>query len=133
LREEQRGLVLTLSGSVLFSSGKATLLPSAQDRLTQVAEALRESKHQLITIEGHTDSRGSLSFNQVLSAQRAEAVRHFLVSRGIAPERIRAVGMGPDRPVAENRTAEGRANNRRVEIVLSPVPKTPEDPSYGRR
>jgi outer membrane protein OmpA-like peptidoglycan-associated protein len=119
LRQEARGLVLTLSGSVLFASGQWTLLPSATKRLESVAEAIKAAGlRDPIVIEGHTDSRGSNAANALLSQRRAEAVREFLVARGVPADRLVARGVGEDRPVAENRSAEGRANNRRVEIVL---------------
>ena len=117
VKEEERGLVMTLPGDILFATGQATLLASAQLKLSQVAEALKDSSQRL-AIEGHTDSRGSVSFNDDLSYRRASAVRDFLVSRGIAPERCQVAGYGKSRPVAENRTADGRAQNRRVEIIV---------------
>jgi outer membrane protein OmpA-like peptidoglycan-associated protein len=121
VREDARGTVLTLSGSVLFASGQTELLPSARNRLSEVAEALKQSDNAL-TIEGHTDAQGPDSYNEELSLQRAEQVRDFLVSRGVTPDRITVRGMGEYRPVATNSTPEGRANNRRVEIVLQRSP-----------
>ena len=118
IKEEARGLVITLSGSVLFASNKSELLPAAQNRLNQVADALMATKDRKLTVEGHTDSQGSSSYNQVLSQQRADAVRSYLISRGYPSELIQAHGIGKDRPVADNASAEGRANNRRVEIVV---------------
>lgn len=120
VREEQRGMVITLSGEVLFATGESTLLPIAQQRLDQVAQALQTQGSRRIVVEGHTDSRGSSTTNQALSQSRAQAVRAYLVSRGVRPEMIEAVGLGPSRPVADNETAEGRANNRRVEIIIQP-------------
>jgi outer membrane protein OmpA-like peptidoglycan-associated protein len=116
-KEDARGLVITLSGSVLFRSNDATLMPGAQSRLDQVADAL-VAKGQAVVIEGYTDSRGSQSTNLDLSQRRAEAVRVYLVSRGFPSEKISARGMGPDHPIADNSSVEGRANNRRVEIVI---------------
>jgi outer membrane protein OmpA-like peptidoglycan-associated protein len=75
-----------------------------------------------MVVEGHTDSQGGSAFNQDLSQHRAEAVRDYLVSRGIAADRITAQGFGPTRAVADNGSSEGRANNRRVEIVVQPTP-----------
>jgi outer membrane protein OmpA-like peptidoglycan-associated protein len=118
VKEEARGLVITLSGSVLFASNKSALLPAAQDRLNQVAEALLATKDRKLTVEGHTDSQGSSSYNQQLSQQRADAVRSYIVSRGYPSDLIQAQGIGKDRPVADNGSAEGRANNRRVEIII---------------
>jgi outer membrane protein OmpA-like peptidoglycan-associated protein len=117
-KEEERGMVITLSGSVLFRSNDATLLPAAQARLDQVADAL-VAKGQNVVIEGYTDSKGSQSSNMSLSQRRADSVRFYLVSRGFPSEKILARGMGPDRPIAENTSAEGRANNRRVEIIIA--------------
>jgi outer membrane protein OmpA-like peptidoglycan-associated protein len=120
-KEDARGMVITLSGSVLFRTNDATLLPGAQTRLDEVATAL-VAKKQDVVIEGYTDSRGSQSTNMSLSQRRAESVRGYLVSRGFPAEKISAKGMGPERPIAENGTAEGRANNRRVEIVIAKAP-----------
>jgi outer membrane protein OmpA-like peptidoglycan-associated protein len=118
VKEEERGLVITLNGAVLFATGQSTLLPIAADRLQQVAEALNDNPQGKIVVEGHTDSTGPLSLNEELSRRRAEAVREFLIHHGVASERIRAAGLGPSRPVADNKSPEGRANNRRVEIVI---------------
>jgi outer membrane protein OmpA-like peptidoglycan-associated protein len=117
-KEEERGMVITLSGSVLFRSNDADLLPAAQGRLDQVAQAL-VAKNKTVVVEGYTDSKGSQRTNMSLSLRRAESVRAYLVNRGFPTEKISARGMGPDRPVADNANAEGRANNRRVEIVIA--------------
>ncbi len=119
VKEEARGLVITLSGSVIFASNTSELSPAAQQRLNQVADALLVTKEKRLTVEGHTDSRGPSSYNVQLSQQRANAVRSYLVSRGYPSDLIQAQGVGEDRPVADNATAEGRANNRRVEIVVN--------------
>lgn len=119
VKEDARGLVITLSGSVLFASNKSELLPAAQDRLNQVTEALMaSSKERKLTIEGHTDAQGSSSHNQKLSQQRAEAVRAYIISRGYPADLITAQGIGKEKPIANNANAEGRANNRRVEIIV---------------
>lgn len=121
VKQEARGTVITLSGAVIFASGQAMLLPAAQSKLDQVAAALVEGESQgKILIEGHTDSRGSDELNRDLSTRRAEAVRSYLASKGVAADRMQSQGVGPSRPVADNETAEGRANNRRVEIVVQP-------------
>jgi outer membrane protein OmpA-like peptidoglycan-associated protein len=119
VKEESRGTVITLDGSVLFVSGKAELLPIAQKKLDDVAKALSEiDEQQKVTIEGHTDSNGNDDSNLRLSQQRADSVRTYLVSRGVKAERIQAVGKGEAQPVASNDSPEGRANNRRVEIII---------------
>jgi outer membrane protein OmpA-like peptidoglycan-associated protein len=123
VKQEPRGMVITLSGSVLFTSAKSDLLPGAQLKLNDVAKALTEQDpDSKIVVEGHTDSQGSAASNQDLSQRRAQSVRDYLVSRGIASDRITAAGFGPTRSIADNGTAEGRANNRRVEIVVQPNP-----------
>jgi outer membrane protein OmpA-like peptidoglycan-associated protein len=121
VKEESRGVVITLSGSVLFASGKSTLLPIAQEKLSDVAKALNDQGYKSLLVEGHTDAQGSADKNMVLSQERAEAVRSYLVSQGIPSDKIRAQGLGSSRPVADNSTNEGRANNRRVEIVVEPL------------
>jgi outer membrane protein OmpA-like peptidoglycan-associated protein len=121
VKNEPRGMVLTLSGSVLFITNKAELLPTAQIKLNEVADALlKQSPESKIVVEGYTDSQGTAPYNQELSQRRAQSVRDYLVTRGIASDRITSQGFGLTRPVAENSTAEGRANNRRVEIVVQP-------------
>lgn len=121
VKQESRGMVITLSGSVLFASNESTLLPAAMVKLNEVADALIKGNPDAnITVEGHTDSQGQHAYNMDLAKKRADAVRDQLVSRGVAADRIKAVGVGPDRPIADNKTAEGRANNRRVEIIVEP-------------
>lgn len=123
VKEEQRGTVITLTGSVLFPSNRNELLPTARSRLNDVAEALKIEPEREITIEGHTDNQGATDHNIELSQRRADSVRMYLISRGVPADKIQAVGLGPARPVADNRTAEGRANNRRVEIIIAPPEK----------
>jgi len=118
VKEEPRGTVITLSGGVLFASNKSQLLPGAQSSLNQVGEALKANEDKKVLIEGHTDSRGSDTTNQQLSKARADSVASYLISQGVGPDRITTAGLGPSRPVADNNTAEGRANNRRVEIII---------------
>jgi outer membrane protein OmpA-like peptidoglycan-associated protein len=119
VKEEQRGMVITLDGGVLFATAKATLLPVAEQRLAQVAEALQQQDDSKpITIEGHTDSMGTEEQNQRLSQERADAVRNFLIGKGVPSARIKSAGQGESRPIADNKTPEGRAMNRRVEIIV---------------
>jgi outer membrane protein OmpA-like peptidoglycan-associated protein len=122
IKEESRGLVITLSGSILFASNKFALLNSAMTKLDQVAEALMaQDSDRRMVVEGHTDSQGSDRINQPLSLNRASAVRDYLVTRGVASEKISAIGMGSSHPLLDNRNAENRANNRRVEIIIQPT------------
>jgi len=118
VRQDQENMIITLNGSVLFESGQTDLIPAATQRLQAVARVLRAHPDRRIVIEGHTDSRGGEGMNQELSYQRAERVREFLVRNGVPTDNVRAVGRGESEPIANNRTPEGRANNRRVEIVV---------------
>lgn len=122
VREEPRGVVITLSGEVLFATGQSALRDIARRRLDQVARALVDQGARGLIVEGHTDARGAAAANQQLSLTRAETVRTYLISQGIPDGAIQAFGLGATRPVASNDTAEGRANNRRVEIIVPPVP-----------
>jgi len=101
---------------VHFDFDKATIRPDARPVLDEAIGALKQAGNVTIITEGHTDSVGSPEYNQRLSERRARAVRDYMVSGGIAPTRIEAVGMGESKPVATNDTAEGRAENRRVEL-----------------
>ena len=123
-KDEERGMVITLSGGVLFRSNDAQLLPAAQTKLDDVAVALLTNGRP-VSIEGYTDSKGSQSRNIDLSQRRAESVRSYLITRGLQADRVVAKGMGPDRPIADNTSAEGRANNRRVEIVVAKIATQP--------
>ena len=107
---------VTLSSEVNFAFDSDALTPAAESTLDEVARRLREHTDVRIRIEGHTDSVGSAQYNQGLSERRANSVRTYLESQGIAGDRMIAVGYGEERPVASNDTDEGRALNRRVDI-----------------
>jgi outer membrane protein OmpA-like peptidoglycan-associated protein len=117
-QQTERGLLVTL-GDVLFETGKAQLLSPAFPRLDKLAEFLRQYPDRRLLIEGYTDSVGSDSYNLELSQRRAEAVRLALIQRGIDPGRIAIRGYGESYPVADNANTEGRALNRRVEVVIT--------------
>lgn len=106
---------LILEG-VNFETGKATLTTESEAILNGVAESLVANDTIRVQVTGHTDNTGSLALNRRLSLARAEAVRQYLISKGVAEDRLTARGLGPSEPVASNRTAEGRAQNRRVEL-----------------
>ncbi|HEK85870.1 MAG TPA: hypothetical protein ENO29_05910 [Candidatus Aminicenantes bacterium] len=112
-----RGLMLNLSG-VLFDVNKATLKPESQLKLAKLAGILMVFPDMKLSIEGHTDSTGPEELNLKLSNERARAVFEFLLSQGVAPERMKYQGFGSSRPVAPNDTEENRAKNRRVEVVF---------------
>jgi outer membrane protein OmpA-like peptidoglycan-associated protein len=121
VKEEPRGTVIVLPGSVLFASGEYKLTAEAQQKLGMIAETLRpQAQTHEILVEGHTDSKGTPSSNQLLSENRARAVMEFLISRGVPSTAITSVGIGQVRPMADNASSEGRANNRRVEIIIKP-------------
>jgi len=102
-----------------FDSGKATLRPSGQSILDEMALALQKVKGKKVEVIGHTDNIGLRETNLALSLARAEAVRTYLGGKGISPEMIMVSGQGPDRPVAENSSADGRARNRRIEFRVA--------------
>lgn len=129
-KQTERGLVLTLTGSVLFATGKSELMPTARKRLDDVIAALKDQK-RAITIVGHTDSVGSDDKNMALSQKRADSVRTYLTTHGIPEDRVTSEGAGETEPIADNKTAEGRANNRRVEIILSSAPNGSQQPMPG--
>lgn len=113
----ERGIVVTLS-DVLFATGSAELPRRGDDNLNRLVDFLNEYPDRRVLIEGHTDSVGSAASNQQLSLRRADAVRTYLIQRGVSRDRLSTVGMGQERPVASNETASGRQQNRRVEIII---------------
>lgn len=117
IRETERGLSVVL-GQGLFGVGQSELSSRAREEVGRIAAVLSQYPEHRIAVEGHTDATGSLELNQRLSEQRAAAVRAALVATGIDPGRVDTVGHGPRLPIADNATAEGRAQNRRVEIVI---------------
>ncbi len=115
-----QGILITLGDPELpFTPGKSTLPTPLPAALTQLAALLTQEPGLQVQIEGYTDNRGAAAANLTLSAQRAKAVKAALVKLGNTPERIQSRGMGASRPVADNRTAEGRGRNRRIEIYLT--------------
>ncbi len=119
VKDDDRGLVITLQGEVLFKTAKWDLKPGAMAKLDQITDALK-GKEQPITVFGYTDNVGTRDNNMELSQRRAESVRTYIISKGIPQDLVTATGAGPDSPVADNTSLEGRAQNRRVEIVVQP-------------
>ncbi|WP_142847816.1 OmpA family protein [Telmatospirillum sp. J64-1] len=122
-RQTQDGTTVVSLGDVLFEVGRAELQPGAFNRLQPLVNHLRNNPNQYAVIEGHTDSTGSSELNQRLSQERAEAVRQYLITAGIQPDRIVARGLGQDFPIASNETSAGRQQNRRVEVQISEAPE----------
>jgi outer membrane protein OmpA-like peptidoglycan-associated protein len=115
----ERGMLLKLGESELrFPTGTSTLPNEDLPSLDRIAELLAEHVDLQVRIEGYTDSQGDAQANLALSRERAEAVRQALLERGVAPARVTAEGMGAERPIADNATAPGRAQNRRVEVYV---------------
>lgn len=115
-REDETVIILT--GAVLFRSGESKLTPAARQRLQRVADALKMQNGKTIVIEGHTDAQGPEDFNETLSMQRAQSVKEFFVQQGLSEDQIQTEGRGESEPIATNETSAGRANNRRVEIIV---------------
>jgi len=119
-RPTDRGLVLTL-GDTLFATGKSELKSGATVNLDRLTAFMNEYPQRTASIEGYTDSMGSDEMNQSLSQRRADAVKGYLVGQGVSATRLSASGRGENSPVADNESAAGRQQNRRVEVVISPV------------
>lgn len=117
LRETDRGMVITL-GDVLFAMGETSMAEQAKSNLADVVELLQSEPNKRVRIEGHTDATGAQAVNLRISQQRADAVADEMIARGVNAERIESMGMGPDFPIASNDTAEGRSQNRRVDVIL---------------
>ncbi len=117
-RESARGLIVDI-GDVNFDTGKYELKADAREKLARMSGILIATPSLKVTVEGHTDSVGGDELNQKLSEQRAGSVRQYLVDSGFPPELITAQGFGKNRPVADNNTASGRQQNRRVEMIVS--------------
>ncbi|MGA9575634.1 MAG: OmpA family protein [Lysobacterales bacterium] len=116
-KQTERGLLITL-GDVLFEFNKSELKAGSARNLKPLADVLNERTDQKLIIEGHTDSVGTHAYNMILSEARAQSVANYLVDQGVDISRMTITGMGPDFPVADNATSEGRQLNRRVEVIL---------------
>ena len=114
-------LIVTLPQDILFETDSAALTGSLRSDLSTLARSLNEFPQSTVDIIGHADNTGEAAYNQDLSARRAQAVSRVLASNGVSPARLRAFGRGEDEPVASNLSPAGRAQNRRVEIVIRPT------------
>lgn len=113
-------LVVTLPQDILFAVDSTTLTGGLQNDLVSVAASLNRYPNTTVNVIGHTDNTGAAAYNQDLSQRRAQAVSSVLINAGVAPQRIRSIGRGEDAPVASNLTPQGQAQNRRVEIIITP-------------
>lgn len=114
-------LVLNMPGNITFATNSADVASGFYPVLNSVGLVLKKYNQTYVDVVGHTDSTGSAEFNQALSQRRAGSVSAYLQSQGVESARLMARGVGPSSPVASNTTTQGRALNRRVEIVLTPV------------
>ena len=117
-RPSEGEIAVNLTNDILFDVNSSSLRPDSQQTLRDLASNFRNYPDEQVTIEGHTDSVGTPSYNQTLSQQRASAVSTYLANEGVPSERITSIGYGETRPKSSNDTPEGRQLNRRVEIHI---------------
>lgn len=124
VRQDKNAVTVAMLGDVLFDFDKTAIRPAAEPTLRDIASLIKSSSAGTVTIEGHTDAKGSASYNKDLSLRRAQAVAQWLASHGVDKSRLAVKGLGNTQPVQSNRLAngadnpQGRAQNRRVEFVL---------------
>lgn len=114
-------LIVRMPEAILFATDSASLNPNLRSDLFVLAESLNKYPQSIVTVTGHTDNTGSAGYNQDLSERRASSVAQVLRSGGVSSSRLRVVGAGENRPIATNQTAAGRAQNRRVDITITPT------------
>lgn len=114
-------LIVTMPQDILFATDSSVVVPSLQSDLGKLAYNLQDYPNTTVQVIGHTDNTGSASYNQSLSTRRASSVAAILTANGVSTGRVQAYGRGEDAPVTTNLTPEGRAQNRRVEIVITPM------------
>jgi outer membrane protein OmpA-like peptidoglycan-associated protein len=120
-RTAENEITLNMPSDITFDVNQSNVKPQFRDTLYNVAQTLREYESTTVDVAGHADSDGSDEYNMALSQRRADAVSQILVQNGVQPVRVVAVGYGESRPIADNATAAGKAQNRRVEIKLRGV------------
>ncbi|QKH38340.1 OmpA family protein [Achromobacter pestifer] len=124
VRQDKNAVTVAMLGDVLFDFDKTAIRPAAEPTLRDIASLIKSSSAGTVAIEGHTDSKGSASYNKDLSLRRAQAVAQWLASHGVDKSRLSVKGLGDTQPIQSNRLAngadnpQGRAQNRRVEFVL---------------
>ena len=119
IKREVRQLLQKAMQGIEFETGKSTIKPKSYSLLDQIAKIFIENTNYIIEVQGHTDSTGKYDFNMKLSDDRANAVRDYLIGKGVPFERMTAKGYGPDVPIADNKTSAGRQKNRRVEFNIT--------------
>ena len=118
-KRTEQGLITKLKSDILFETGKSNLKPEAKKNLTEMATIMKKYPENVLVIKGYTDNTGSDKTNETLSQKRAEAVKSHLIAEGMPKTVITTEGLGPANPVADNKSADGRKQNRRVEIEVS--------------
>lgn len=118
-KRTEQGLVTKLKSDILFDTGKYNLKPGSLSNLSQMAAIIKKYPENVLTIKGYTDSTGTPDGNKRLSEARAAAVRDELIKGGVPSQTVSILGMGRDNPIADNNTAQGRQQNRRVEIEIT--------------
>ena len=119
VQKTDNGIIVTLKNEILFDTGKSNLSVQAQKTLLDLNRVLKKYPENIIVVQGHTDSTGSLEYNNQLSVERAKAVYDFILANGLKTSALSYEGYGPKAPIADNSTAEGRAKNRRVELKIT--------------
>ena len=117
-KRTENGVVVNMKSEILFDTGSAVLKDEAIAQITKVGDIIAKYSDDRVRVEGHTDSTGSAAKNEDLSLRRADAVKRVLLGRGVKESQITSLGMGATKPVADNKTAAGRAANRRVELHI---------------
>jgi len=126
-KRTEQGLVTKLKSDILFDSGKSELKAAAKSNLKEMATIMKKYPENVLTVKGYTDNTGSSMINEKISNERAKAVKEALIASGMPESTITTLGMGPANPISDNSTAQGRSQNRRVEIEItvdeSKIPK----------
>lgn len=117
-KRTENGVIVNMKSEILFDSGSAVLKDAAIAQIEKVGDIIAKYSDDRVRVEGHTDSTGTAAKNEELSLRRADAVKRVLLGRGVKEAQITALGMGQTKPLADNKTASGRAQNRRVELHI---------------
>lgn len=124
-KRTENGVIVNMKSEILFETGSAILKDEAIAQISQVGDIIAKYSDDRVRIEGHTDSTGAKKTNEELSLKRAEAVKRVLTSRGVQEKQILVIGLADTKPIADNKTADGRAKNRRVELHIDVPEPTP--------
>ncbi|MVZ67668.1 OmpA family protein [Sphingobacterium sp. DK4209] len=117
VKQTDEGILVSISSDLLFPTNSSYLSDNAKQELSKLVKVLKDQKAK-VRVDGHTDATGTAEYNQWLSDKRAASVKKFLVDAGIAESRLSIKGLGQSKPIADNKTPEGRQKNRRVEVVI---------------